>query len=183
MRSKRNHKCATNKRSGFCICWYEKSDLLIVFFLQSQTELRRTQLNELGPKELCCRLGARPLNTIHVWPWSTAPQPDGLQWEFEPVTPRYRCDALNNSAMKPLNVKWYMKCFIYHFTFIPHGLIWTHKWPAPNVSGFLAELVRASHRCSEVTGSNPVEVLTFQAFIHNCLNCVHNCEDHSLLDC
>ena len=48
---------------------------------------------------------------------------------FEPVTSRYRCDALTNWAMKPLtlraghlwvamspwrmDVKWYMKCFIY----------------------------------------------------------------------
>ena len=41
---------------------------------------------------------------------------------------------------------------------------------------------RASHRCCNVTGSNPVEVLSFQASIHNCLNCVHNYDDHSLLD-
>ena len=46
---------------------------------------------------------------------------------FEPMTSRYRCDALTNWAMKPLgaghlwvlmspwgmDVKWYMKCFIY----------------------------------------------------------------------
>ena len=61
-------------------------------------------------------------------------------------------------------MKWYMKCFIYHFTSILHGLIRTHKWPAPNVSGFIAQLVRASHRYFEVTGSNPVEVLTFSGF-------------------
>ena len=54
-----------------------------------------------------------------------------------------------------------MKHFIHHFTSILHGLIRTHKWPAPNVSGFIAQLVRASHRHSEVTGSNPVQVLTF----------------------
>ena len=60
----------------------------------------------------------------------------------------------------------YMKHFIYHFTSILHGLIRTHKWPAPNVSGFIAQLVRASHRYREVTGSNPVEV----------------CDDHGLLD-
>ena len=75
-----------------------------------------------------------------------------------------------------------MKHFIYLFTSILHGLIKTHKLPAPNVSGFIAQLVRASHRYREVTGSNPVEVLTFQASIHNCLSCVHNCDDHSLLD-
>ena len=39
-------------------------------------------------------------------------------------------------------VKWYKKCF----------------------SGFIAQLVRASHRYREVTGSNPVEVLTFSGF-------------------
>ena len=58
----------------------------------------------------------------------------------------------------------YMKYFIYHFTSILHGLIRTHKWPAANVSGFIAQLVRASHRYREVTGSNPVEVLTFSGF-------------------
>ena len=35
---------------------------------------------------------------------------------------------------------------------------------APNVSGFIAQLVRASHRNREVTGSNPVEVLNFSGF-------------------
>ena len=45
--------------------------------------------------------------------------------------------------------------------------------------GFIAQLVRASHRYCEVTGSNPVEVLSS---IRNCLNCIHNCDDHSWLD-
>ena len=45
-------------------------------------KFQRAQLNEVGLKEPCCRLGAQPLNTIHIWPWgSTAPQPDGLDWE------------------------------------------------------------------------------------------------------
>ena len=68
---------------------------------------------------------------------------------FEAVTSRYRCDTLTNWAVKPL---------------IPHGLIRTHKWPAPIVSGFIAQLVRTSHRYHEVTGSNPVEVLNFSGF-------------------
>ena len=146
------------------------------------------------------------------------------------MTSRYRCDALTTWAMKPLtlgaghlwvlmslwrmDVKWYMKhfiyhftfvssnepvkngcevidetfhiplyihsfhislhihssdvsdfkCFIYHFTSILHGLIRTHKWPAHIVSSFIAQLVRVSHRYREVTGSNPVEVLTFSGF-------------------
>ena len=75
------------------------------------------------------------------------------------------------------------KHVIHHFSFFPHGLIRIYKWPAHNVSGFITQLVRASHRYREVTGSNPVEVLNFSGFyIRNCINCVHNCEDHSLLD-
>ena len=140
---------------------------------------------------------------------------------FEPVTSRYRCDALTNWSMKPLtlgaghlwvpmfpwgmNQRWndiwngsYMNCGYeikwsyapcsyernfcncvkkaekfrtstgfhtsFHRWFIPHGNIRTHKWPAPNVSGFIAQLVRASHRYREVTGSNPVEHLNFSGF-------------------
>ena len=53
----------------------------------------------------------------------------------------------------------------------------------PNNSGFIAQSVSASHWYREVTGSNPIEVLTFSGFyIRNCINCVHNCQDHSLLD-
>ena len=52
-----------------------------------------------------------------------------------------------------------------------------------NVSGFISQLVRASHRYREVTGSNPAEVLNFSGFyIRSCINCVHNCEDRSVLD-
>ena len=40
------------------------------FFSQFETELRGTQLNEVGSKELCSQLGARPLNTTHEWPRS-----------------------------------------------------------------------------------------------------------------
>ena len=40
-----------------------------------------------------------------------------------------------------------------------HGNIWTHSWPAPNVSGFIAQLVEHRTGNREVTGSNPVEVL------------------------
>ena len=47
------------------------------------------------------------------------------------------------------------------------GHLWvlmTFVGSAPNVSGFIAQLVRASHRNREVTGSNPVEVLNFSGF-------------------
>ena len=48
--------------------------------------------------------------------------------------------------------------FIYHFKFIPHGLIRTDKWHVLNVSSFIAQLVRASHRYREVTESNPLRI-------------------------
>ena len=41
-------------------------DLLITLSRSPYTELQRAQLNKIGPKELCCRLGARLLNTIHI---------------------------------------------------------------------------------------------------------------------
>ena len=55
-------------------------------------------VKNIGPKELRCRLGARPLNTTHIWPRSTAPQPDGLDWESisEGATSR-------SGRRKPLN--------------------------------------------------------------------------------
>ena len=89
------------------------------------------------------------------------------------------------------------------------SLIRTHKWPAPNVSGFIAQLVRASHRYRSLELTNdqlptsvvsylswlerrtgiarsrvqtPLKSWLFQASIRNCLNCVHNCDDHSSLD-
>ena len=77
---------------------------------------------------------------------------------------------------------------IWNISYIPShslltGSLESIKWPAPNVSGFVAQLVRASHRCCKVTGSNPVDVLNFSRFyIRNYINCVHNCEDHSFLD-
>ena len=47
----------------------------------------------------------------------------------------------------------------FHHLSTPHGLTRAHKWPTSNVSGFIAQLVKASNRCREVTGSNSVEVL------------------------
>ena len=35
--------------------------------------------------------------------------------------------------------------YIYHIHLF-HGKIWTDNWPTPNISGFLPQLVRASHR-------------------------------------
>ena len=66
-----------------------------------------------------------------------------------------------------------------NFTFNFDGLIRSQKWPPPNVNAFIAQLVNASHKYREVTDSNPVEAWLFQASMRNCLNCVHNRDDHS----
>jgi len=46
--------------------------------------------------------------------------------------------------------------------------------------GFIAQMVKASHRCREVT--TPLKSWLSQASIRNCLNCVRNCDYHSSLD-
>ena len=54
----------------------------------------------------------------------------------------------------------------------------TGTYYAPNISGFIAQLVEHRTGNCEVTGSNPVEVLNFfQASLGNCINCVH-CDNH-----
>ena len=65
-------------------------------------------------------------------------------WNRELAMP-VRCST--NWAMKPLTLGvgqlwvhiWFLS-FIINTHFF-HGNIWTHNWPAPNVSGFLAQLV------------------------------------------
>ena len=63
--------------------------------------------------------------------------------------------------------------FIYHLVhwFIYHGNIWTHKWPAANISGFIAQLVRASHEA--LWGHR------FKPCLCTCYNCIHNSKDRS----
>ena len=78
------------------------------------------------------------------------------------------CACCNSGVLHSVYVLKTLHSSIYE-TF--HGLIRTYKWPASNVSGFVAQLVRASHRYCEVGGSNPVEAFTFSGFykqLHNC---------------
>ena len=54
---------------------------------------------------------------------------------FEPVSSRYRCDALTNWAMKlwvlmspwRMDVKWYMKCFIYWTVDLKSSKLWSSQ--------------------------------------------------------
>ena len=60
-----------------------------------------------------------------------------------------------------------------------HGNIWTHNWPAPNVSGFIAQLVehRTGIARSQVQTPLKSSIFFFQASLHNFINCVH-CDNH-----
>jgi len=60
----------------------------------------------------------------------------------------------------------YMKHFTYHFTSILHRLIRTYKMTSSQRQWLYSSvaLVRASHGFCKVTGSNPIEVLTFSGF-------------------
>ena len=64
--------------------------------------------------------------------------------------------------------------FQIHLTFISftgtYDLI--YNWPAPNISGFIAQLVRASYSYREVTAWT--REFYFSGFLRNCINCVHN---------
>ena len=64
----------------------------------------------------------------------------------------------------------YLKYFTYNSKFNRHGLLRTNKWPAPNVSGFIAQLVGPSHRCRRVIHSNPLKVLTFCRLLYRQLH-------------
>ena len=76
-----------------------------------------------------------------------------------------------------------MNYFIYtshHFT--PHGRYELNKLTSLPMCGFIAQLVEQRTGNAEVTGSNPVEALTFcRLLLSNCLNWKIHCDDHSSL--
>ena len=117
---------------------------------------------------------------------------------------RYRCDALTNWYMKPLtlgaghlwvlmspwgmNVKWYMKCFIYWTADLKSSKLWssqlwtqfkqlrTEAWKSQDFNGVWTRDLAMSRV------QTPLKSWLFQASICNCLNCVHYYDDHSSLD-
>ena len=59
-----------------------------------------------------------------------------------------------------------------------HMNIWTHNWTAPNVSGFIAQLVEHRTGIARSRVQTPLKSwFFFQASLRNCINCVH-CDDH-----
>ena len=75
----------------------------------------------------------------------------------------------------------YFICIIHLHIF--HGNIWTQNWPAPNVSGFIAQLVERRTGIARSRVQAPLKSwIFFQPSLRNCKNCDHNCEDHSSFD-
>ena len=72
------------------------------------------------------------------------------------------CDELNFSNCAEIHL--FDSYVILVYWFIHHGSIWTHKWPAPTICGFIAQLVRASAWLCKVAGANHVEVPSFSDF-------------------
>ena len=101
---------------------------------------------------------------------------------YAPVKEMSVNDIWNKSNMNRRNEmkmkKWSSQWTIWFISYIInthffHGNIWTHNWPAPNISGFIAQLVEHHTGNREVMGSNPVEVLNFfQAPLRNCIKLI-----------
>ena len=115
---------------------------------------------------------------------------------FEPVTSRYRCDAVANWALKPLtlgaghlwvlmfpcgmNQRWndiwngsYMKC--------GYEIKWSYD--PRSYEGNFCNCGKKPEKFRTSTGFerglNPLKSWIFQASLRNCKNCVPNCEDHN----
>ena len=59
-----------------------------------------------------------------------------------------------------------------------HGNIWTHNWPIPNVSGYIAQLIKHRTGIARSRVETPLKSwIFFQVSLRNCINCVH-CDDH-----
>ena len=56
--------------------------------------------------------------------------------------------------------------------------IWNNNWPAPNISGFIAQLVEHRTSIARSRVQTPLNSwIFFQASLRNCIKCVH-CDDH-----
>ena len=67
-------------------------------------------------------------------------------------------------------------------TFLPLRLLKTQKKPAPHASGFIGQLVKASHRYWSCVQTLLKSRLFAGFYIRKSINCFHNCDDHCLLD-
>ena len=138
-----------------------------IFFCRSGSKIKESDLN--CPKIIrSYQCGNNSPTWSDIWNVSYI---ELRMWNQVSHDPRsYELNLCNCVKVRTWFYIWNIS-YICHCTFIPDGLIRTHKWPSPNVRGFVAQLVRASHRYREVTSSNPVELLAFSSFyIRNFIN-------------
>ena len=89
---------------------------------------------------------------------------------FEPVTSRLPVRCSTNWAMKPLTLGagqlWVHIWFISYIinTHFFQGNIWTHNWPSPNVSGFIAQLVEHRTGIASTRVQTPLKSWIFLFF-------------------
>ena len=106
---------------------------------------------------------------VHMFPWKTCSNPVEVLNSFFHKLRSLRWSFLHFHFISAVHI-WFISYIINTHFF--HGNIWTHNWPAPNISGFIAQLVEHRTGNRVVTGSNLVEVLNFffQASLRNCIN-------------
>ena len=100
------------------------------------------------------------VNAIYAIAWRSL-----WNWVFEPMTSRYRycvrnCEDQSSFHFISTVHIWFISYIHYSLSILSPE----HHWPAPNVSGFIALLIKAWRRCRAVTGSSTVEVLFFLLF-------------------
>ena len=111
--------------------------------------------NQLSYEATAVGLGASHL-WVHMFPWWM-----NQQWNDIWNESYWTVDMNGKTQQSVISYPQFNDSFYtsFHRWFIHHGNIWTHKydkWLAPYISGFIAQLVKASHRHREVTGSNSV---------------------------
>ena len=78
-------------------------------------------------------------------------------------------------------MKWYMKCFIYWTADLKSSELWSPQlWTQFKQLHIEAWKSQDFNGVEVLTFSTPLKSWLFQASIRNCLNCVHNCDDHTL---
>ena len=81
----------------------------------------------------------------------------------------------SNLWMNNVMMNIWMK-LLFHYSFVSLTII-----DLLPTCGFIAQLVEQRTSNAEVVGSNPVEARMFFWLNCNCLNCIHNCDDHSFI--
>ena len=132
--------------------WVWTRDLVIPVRPSNQLSFEAVVLRRWGSDTWKFGLSTELINQIF---WAMKPLTDQLSYEAT--------DHDHSLLYVKICSSIYEMYVIYHFTFILHRLLRTHKWPDPNVSGFIAQLVRVSHRFARSRVQTPLKSWLFQA--------------------